>query len=168
VHIARKEYQPAIRDLDTAMRLSPKFAAAMARRAEAWIGCGNARRALADLDEAIATDPLYGPAYRQKAWLLATHPDVGVRDAKAAIDAGKKATELLKDAGGEAWEALAAAYAAAGEFNDAISWQKKASADTGYVKETGDRVKKRLELYEDKKAYVDSGNEAPESRRPPG
>ena len=99
VHLARKAYQPAIRDLDTAMRLSPKYAAAMVRRAEVWVACGNPRRALADLDEAIAADERYGPAHRQKAWLLATYPVTAIRNGKTAVDVARRALDLTQRRG---------------------------------------------------------------------
>jgi tetratricopeptide (TPR) repeat protein len=156
VHLARKAYQPAIRDLDTAVRLWSGNAAAMTRRAEAWVALGNHRRALLDLDEATNTDDRYAPAYRQKAWLLATCPDDTVRDGKAAVEAARKALELAKDSGGATWEALAAALAEAGDFAGAVEWQTKAAGDARYVKEKGDAVKGRLALYESKKPYRDS------------
>jgi tetratricopeptide (TPR) repeat protein len=145
VHLARKEYQPALRDLDEAMRLTPGYTAAMAMRAEVWAACGNPRRALADLDEAVTIDPKFGPAYRQKAWLLAACPDETIRDGKRAVEAAQKAIDHTRDAGGETYEAMAAAKAEAGDFTAAVEWQKKALADAGYVKEKGDAVRKRLE-----------------------
>ena len=153
VHLARKEYQPAMRDLDEATRLSPGYTAAMTRRAEVWIACGNPRRALADLDEAVAIDPKFGPGHRQRAWLLAACPDEAVRDGKRAVEAAQKAVEHTRDAGGETWEAMAAARAEAGDFPAAVEWQKRAVADAGYVKHTGDAVRKRMELYEAGKPY---------------
>ena len=156
VYLIKKAYQPAIRDLDKAMRLSPNYAAAMARRAEAWIACGNPQRALADLDEAIAADDRYPGAYRQKAWLLATHPDDGIRNGKAAVEAARKAIELIKTPNGEYFEALAAALAESGDFTGAIEQQKKAVADTTYAKDKGEAVKRRLELYEAKKPFRES------------
>lgn len=153
VYLARKAYQPAIRDLDTAIRLWSGNAAALTRRAEAWAACGNPRKALTDLTEAVAMDDRYGPAYRARAWLLATHPDDSVRDGKAAVAAARKAVELTPQPGGETWEALAAALAESGDFDAAVEAQRKAVADSGYVKDKGDGVGKRLELYEAKKAY---------------
>ena len=153
VYLARKDYQPAIRDLDTAIRLSPKYSAAMVRRAEAWKACGNPHRALADLKEAIVVDDLFPPAYRDLAWILATHPEASIRDGKTAVEMAKKATELAKTPTPEYWETLAAAYAETGDFTSAIDWQKKALADAAYVKEKGESVQKRLDLYESKKAF---------------
>jgi len=119
----------------------------MARRADVWVACGNPRRALADLDEAMAIDPNFGPAHRQRAWLLATHPDAEIRNGVRAVAAARQAVEHTRDAGGETWEALAAALAESGDFAGAAEWQKKAVADRGYVEDKGDAVRKRLELY---------------------
>lgn len=153
VSVSKKAYQSAIRDLDAAIRLSPGNTSALARRAEAWAGSGNPKRALADLDEAIKTDPKFGPGYRQKAWLLATCTDEAIRDGKKAVELARKAIELMPDAGGECWEALAAALAETEEFARAVEWQKKAITDAGYVKEKGEATKMRLELYEAGKMY---------------
>jgi tetratricopeptide (TPR) repeat protein len=147
-YLVRKQYQKAIRDLDTAMRLTPNYAAAMARRAEAWIACGNPKKALSDLNDAIAADDRYPAAYRQKAWLLATHPDDGIRDGKLATEAARKAVELMKSPKGEFLETLAAALAETGDFAGAIEQQKKALANSEYAKEKGDVVKNRLATYE--------------------
>jgi tetratricopeptide (TPR) repeat protein len=69
------------------------------------------------------------------------------------VEVAQKAIDYTRDAGGETYEAMAAAYAEAGDFPAAVEWQKKALADAGYVKEKGDAVRKRLELYEAGKSY---------------
>ena len=57
------------------------------------------------------------PAYRQKAWLLATHPDdVGPRRQARRSRRRRKAVEHTRDAGGETFETLAAALAEDGRF----------------------------------------------------
>jgi tetratricopeptide (TPR) repeat protein len=85
--------------------------------------------------------------------LLATHLDDSIRDGKAAVASAEAAIKLTKDAGGEEWEALAAAYAEAGEFEKAVTWQQKAMGDKRYVKEFGDVVRTRLDGYQKGKAY---------------
>lgn len=152
VYLTGKECQKAIRDLDTAMRYAPKYAAAMVRRAEVWMACGNPKRALSDLVDAIIADDRYPAAYRLKAWLQATCADESIRKGKAAVEAARKAIEL-KETGGESWEALAAALAESGDFAGAVEAQKQAQADNWHVKEKGEEVKKRLELYEAKRPF---------------
>jgi tetratricopeptide (TPR) repeat protein len=151
VFLHRRNFQSALRDLDTALRVSPTYVEAQVRRAETWAACGNPRKALADLAEAITTDAKHAPAFRARAWLLATHPDDGVRDGKAAVAAAKTALDLWKDPPPSFYEAMAAALAETGDFAGAVEWQGKALADERYVKETGDGVAKRLEAYRAKK-----------------
>lgn len=155
VYLVRRQYQQAVRDCDTAMGFSPNFAAAMARRAEVWVACGNPGKAIADLSDAIAADDRYPIAYRLKAWLLATHPDDSVRNGKAALEAAKKAVELIKTPNGEYLEALAAALAETDDFAGAIEQQKKAIADSAYAKDKGADIKLRLEMYEAKRPFRD-------------
>ena len=152
VFLQRREFQPAIRDLDAALRISPTYVEAKVRRAEAWAAAGNPRKALAELAEVIVIDAKHAPAFQARAWLLATHPEYGVRDGKTAVAAAKTAVELWKEPPPSFFEAMAAALAETGDFAGAIEWQTKAAADAGYVKEVGDGVLKRLEGYRANKA----------------
>jgi len=48
---------------------------------------------------------------------------------------------------------LAAAYAEAGNFEDAVFWQQRSLADTNLDKERRENREKRLELFKNKKPY---------------
>jgi tetratricopeptide (TPR) repeat protein len=63
--------------------------------------------------------------YSKEAWLLATCPDAQVRDASKAEALALKAISSDADNAG-AYEALAAAHARAGRFDDAVGAQNKA------------------------------------------
>ena len=54
------------------------------------------RKAIADYNEAIRIDPGDAEAYRDRARLLATCPDRGLRDAKLAVLSATKACELTR------------------------------------------------------------------------
>ena len=60
------------------------------------------------------------------AMLLATHPNVGSRNSTEAIRLAKEAVELTKEKDRGALEILAASYAAAGRFKEAVSAERKA------------------------------------------
>ena len=113
-------------DYDQAIVLDPKYTAAHANRGCLWHGKGDYGPALADYNHALRLDPKLCPAYNNRAWLHATCPLEKYRDAAKAIDDATKACEL------SAWKVcwtlgtLAAAYALAGEFDQAVQWQLKA------------------------------------------
>ena len=50
-------------------------------------------------------------------------------------------------------DTLAAAYAEAGKFDEAVKAQEKALEDKSYVRRYGEGGLKRLQLYKDKKPF---------------
>ncbi len=89
---------------------------------------GQFAEAVQHYEHAIALDPdnLDSEVYVFSAWLLATCPDVTLRNGQRAVELATKACE---DTDWEPWPltALAAAYAEIGEFGKAIETQKRAN-----------------------------------------
>src|SRR5262245_53319945 len=62
--VAKGEYDQALKDLNEAVRLDPKFALAVGARGGVWHRKGEYGKAMADYDEAIRLDPKL-----KEAWL---------------------------------------------------------------------------------------------------
>jgi tetratricopeptide (TPR) repeat protein len=77
---------------------------------------------------ALDVDPGYGPAMNNLAWLLATTPDGSVRDGVSAVDLAERAVRAAPQPDPGVLDTLAAAYAAAGRFADAIGAEQRAIA----------------------------------------
>jgi predicted aspartyl protease len=148
--VAKAEFEQAIDDANKAIEIDPKFAPAFVIR-------GNARRsaqpeaAIADYLQAIEIDPKLPLAYNQLAWLLATAEQPAVRDGRRAVESALKACELSEWKNAVFIDTLAAANARAGEFANAVKWQKKAMEDP--KRASDDKAAQRLHLYEAGKAW---------------
>jgi tetratricopeptide (TPR) repeat protein len=106
-------------------------------------------KAMNDFDEALKLDPKNAGVYNARAWQWATCPDAKFRDGKKAVESAKRAVEL--DPEPNNMDTLAAAYAEAGDFAEAVRWQVKAMEEPRY--RDNPSYRRRLELYRDKKSY---------------
>ena len=121
-----QRYDEAIRAFSESIRVIPNDAQAYNNRGIAWFYKGDYGKAIADCTKALELDPGYPDAYHQLGLILATCPDKRYRNATQAIELAQKAVELSPEA--NFLDTLAAAYAEAGRFPDAISTQKRAIA----------------------------------------
>ena len=120
----KENFDQAIADYSKAIEIRPRYAEAYYNRGFAYTQTGNLKAALKDFTRALEINPYLVDAYNTKAWVLATCSDQRFRDGEQALRLAKKAVELKPDI--ESMDTLAAAYAAAGNFELAIDTQKKA------------------------------------------
>jgi tetratricopeptide (TPR) repeat protein len=155
----RGDYDKAINDYTQAIKINPN-SFNYSLRGELWADQKVYDKAIRDFRDAIRIDPDSPFAYADFAWILATCPDATYRNGTKAVEYAKKADEL--DVTGELpWEeVIAAAYAEAGDFDEAVKWQQKyidyCSSDSdfaGLVEEANEV----LQLYRQKKPYRDEG-----------
>lgn len=151
---ANDDYHRAIKDFDEAIRLDPETELFYHRRGEARCTRKDYNQAIIDFEQAIGCNPDSSRAYVSLAWLLATCPEERVRDGKLAIELATKACNQPDWPFG--WSVLAAAYAEAGRFDEAVSCQMKMLADSHYDGPAGDEFRQRLELYKQKKPFRES------------
>ncbi len=147
----------ALRDFDVSIRLDDTYAPAFVSRGDVRAAKKEYDKAVEDYDAAIRLDPKDGMGLNGKAWILATCPDKKYRDGKIAVELAKLACEQTKYREADFLDTLSCAYAEAGQFDEAVKWQKKALADPEFAKDTGPDARGKLKLFEQKKPYRDQG-----------
>jgi serine/threonine protein kinase/predicted Zn-dependent protease len=102
---------------------------------------------------AIKVQPTSVLAYDSLARLLATCPDDKARDGKRAIEYATTACERTGWKDPSCLDTLAAAYAAAGHFEEAVRYQTRAVDDPAFRDDLRPAARQRLELYRQKKPF---------------
>ena len=118
--------------------------------AEILMDRGRTREAIAHCREALRLEPALWPVLNNLAWILATDPAPANRDGKEAVQLAEQACRLTGQGVAGTVGTLAAAYAEAGRFREAIDAARRARA---LAKAAGDgrladRNQMLLELYE--------------------
>ena len=116
---------------------------------------GQDRAAADEFRRAVALRPDHASALAGLAWVLATSADAGVRNPQEAVGAGERAAALTGNADPAALDALAAAYASAGDFTRAIDMADRAIAVASRAGNAAlaDQIRARLRLYRQRQAY---------------
>jgi tetratricopeptide (TPR) repeat protein len=117
---------------------------------------GDFEGAISDYRKAIEVAPKEARAYNNLAWLLATSYQDRVRDGAKAVELATKAAELTKWQDANTLDTLAAAYAEAGNFEEAIKWENKALSFPEFAKNSGEQSRQQLALFMSKKPYHQS------------
>jgi tetratricopeptide (TPR) repeat protein len=143
----KRDYDRAIADYTEAIRLNPQYALAYQNRGHAFGDKGERTRALADYDMALRLEPKNPVRFNAIAWRLATARNDQVRDGRLAVEYATQACELTAWKVGDHMDTLAAAYAEAGRFEDAVRWEEKALQDPEFARSSGAAGRARLNLY---------------------
>ncbi len=112
--------------LERAVYLRPDAIDDHVRLAQALISNGQADRAVPSLREAVRLAPDSVRLLNDLAWILATHPDDTVRDATQAVTLAERAARMTGRRDASVLDTLAAAYAGAGRFTEAVGTAQSA------------------------------------------
>ena len=149
----RGDAADAIAQWRKALTIRPQYAQAHDALGDALYARGDAPQALEHWLKAIDLQPGDVVRLRETAWLLATSPSAPLRNGAEAISLATRAADLTGGRDPAVLDTLAAAYAEAGQFDDAVAAERKALAVAGLGNSASGPMLARLHLYESKTPY---------------
>ena len=149
----------AVAHFERALALQPNLGEAHNGLASALLQAGRVREAVAQYQAAVAAAPENPYLLNNLAWALATCPEASIRDGARAVELAQQAERL--SGGKDPWilGTLAAAYAEAGRFSEAVAAAQRAlelataRADTKQAED----LRARISLYQAGSPYRDPG-----------
>lgn len=117
----RGDYERAIDDLNEAIRLDPKYSLAYYNRGIVWYDKRQYEKAVADYERALELGLNEPYVHNAIAWSKATCPKLSIRDGKTALKHARIACKLTAFKEYAFWDTLAAAYAQAKDFKNAVA-----------------------------------------------
>ena len=137
-----------------AIQIDGNYLEAYRNLAEALLRSGNPAGATQVWQAALGRNPNDLPSLYRLAWILATHPDAGVRKIYEPIDLAKRGVELTQSKEPAFLDALAAAQAQLGKFSESVELVGKAlDLVPDKTSPQAAALKARRELYQAEKAY---------------
>lgn len=119
---------------------------------------GHASEAVNHLRQAVRYRPDWPEPLNALAWLLATSPDPAIRGAEEALRLAGRAVDLTGGRDSKVLDTLAAAQAAAGQFDDAVRTERRAIelASESPADTLSRGMRDRMKLYERGTGYTES------------
>lgn len=153
VHVKRGEIDRALRQYTLALEKNGRLSMAYYRRAGIYRRQHDGARAASDLRAMLALAPDSPRALTQLTWILSSGPDAALRDGREAVAAGENAVRLTHSRDADALEALAAAFAEAGSWTEAIETARRAISTIGADPDALEIARARLAQYERGEPY---------------
>jgi tetratricopeptide (TPR) repeat protein len=133
VLVLAKRGDEALKEMDTSISLARKsnvspnlLAELYVSKARSCIDYGRNGEAKKSLEQALRLQPNDPSTLNDLAWLLATSSDSRIRDGRKAVNLAQRACKLSEWKNAFSIDTLAAAFATAGDFSDAVKYQQLA------------------------------------------
>jgi tetratricopeptide (TPR) repeat protein len=140
----------AVSHYNKALAINPNYVEAHNNLGTALVQLGQVSEALAHFQKAMEINPLNVEAENNMALVLATFPETWVRNGTKAVELAEHADHLTGNANASVSATLAAAYAEAGQFPNAITTAKRAlqlATDQGNTA-LADAIRAQIRLYQ--------------------
>src|SRR5208283_1370777 len=116
----------AIVHYQKALQIKPDFAKAHYNLGNALLQKGNVDEAIVHYQKALQIKPDYVAAQNNLAWVLAIAPQASLRNGSQAVQLAQRANQLTGNGNPVVLRTLAAAYAEAGRFPEAVETAQRA------------------------------------------
>ena len=151
-----------------ALKLKPDYADAHYNLGLALAGHGQIEEAIGHYQQALKIEPNYAEALNNLAWLRATCPEAPFRNGARAIELARRAIELSGGRNPNHFDTLAAAYAEAGRFAEAVRTAEKALelATQQNQQQMAESIKVKIPLYRAGTPFRETQPAVADSARP--
>ena len=148
-------FAEAVTHYNKSLQIESDLVDVHAKLAFALEALGEFDQAVKHYTQALRAKPDRPDIMNNLAWLIATHNKADFYEPKRAIDLAERACELTKYQEPSLLDTLAAAYAAAGNFAQAVRTAEKAVELTVSLRneEMAEQIKARLKLYKANQPY---------------
>jgi tetratricopeptide (TPR) repeat protein len=153
VYVKLGELDRALRQYTQALEKNATLSLAYYRRAGISQRNNDGARAASDLRAMLALAPDSPRALAQLAWILAASPDAALRDGREAIAAAEHAVRLTRSRDADPLAALAAAYAEAGSWTEAVDTARRVIDTISADPEALELARASLAQYERREPY---------------
>jgi tetratricopeptide (TPR) repeat protein len=145
----------AVKCLNEALRTTPDEPAVYEKLGKAYAQLGEYEQAIRNWMKADELRPNNAETLNNLAWLLATAGDISVEKTGKAIEFAQRACELTDNKEPAVLDTLAAAYAAAGRFDEAITTASRAvkAAEAAGQEDLAGGIQNRIKLYQAGQRY---------------
>lgn len=151
----RNKVEAAIVFLSKAIQISPGYAGAHFNLGKIFSKRNDPEKAISQYEKALQFNPNMMPALYHLSWIRSTHEDEKYRNGKEAVKLATRLCKITQFDQPLALDALAAAYAETGRYDEAVSTAEKAYK-MALVQGPGmlaQGLEQRLKLYQKKMPY---------------
>ncbi len=152
--LSRHEYETAITRFEVAKSFGESSALLHSNLGDAYLGIGRISEAIQAYRHSIEQEPRQGRWKQKLARLLATCSDATLRNPDEAVTLAKAACDSTTPARAEFIDTLAIAYAAQGNFDDAVKAIRTVTNTAGLRPQLLKELRVHLALFERREAVV--------------
>jgi len=152
LYLSRNEFDAAIVHLRRAIQLRPDDYQAQFALARALSQTGGTAEAITIYFDQLRQFPDGTATLNELAWIFATHPDARYRNGERAVEMAERLNRLMDHKYPLALRTLAAAYAEAGRFDDAVR-----TADLA-IEKAGPMIESFVEAVQMQRTQYAAGN----------